>query len=48
MNGVPKNAATGFSHWIAYGTYDYHLKPMYWDTDASRDEFYFVDQCTGI
>ncbi|MBC5641393.1 sulfatase [Parabacteroides sp. BX2] len=40
----PKERRHGFSHWIAYGTYDYHLKPMYWDTDASRDEFYFVDQ----
>ena len=40
----PKERRHGFSHWIAYGTYDYHLKPMYWDTDASRDEYYFVDQ----
>lgn len=40
----PKERRHGFSHWIAYGTYDYHLKPMYWDTDASRNEFYFVDQ----
>ena len=40
----PKDRRHGFSHWIAYGTYDYHLKPMYWDTDAGREEFYFVDQ----
>ncbi|WP_304247452.1 sulfatase [Parabacteroides gordonii] len=40
----PQERRHGFSHWIAYGTYDYHLKPMYWDTDASRDEYYFVDQ----
>jgi arylsulfatase A-like enzyme len=40
----PKERRHGFSYWIAYGTYDYHLKPMYWDTDASRDEYYFVDQ----
>lgn len=26
----PKERRHGFSHWIAYGTYDYHLKPMYW------------------
>ncbi len=40
----PKERRHGFDHWIAYGTYDQHLKPMYWDTDAGRDEFYFVDQ----
>ena len=40
----PKERRHGFSHWIAYGTYDYHLKPMYWNTEASRDGFYFVDQ----
>lgn len=34
----------GFNHWYAYGTYDYHLKPMYWDTDASRDGFRFVEK----
>ena len=40
----PPERRHGFEYWTAYGTYDYHLKPMYWDTDASRDEFYFVDQ----
>lgn len=34
----------GFDHWIAYGTYDNHLRPMYWDTTAPRDSFYYVDQ----
>ena len=34
----------GFDQWIAYGTYDNHLKPMYWDTEASREDFYYVDQ----
>lgn len=34
----------GFDHWVAYGTYDNHLKPMYWNTTASRDSFYYVDQ----
>lgn len=34
----------GFDQWIAYGTYDYHLKPMYWNTDAPRDSFHYVDQ----
>ena len=33
----------GFSRWHAYGTYDDHLRPMYWDTDAPREGFRFVD-----
>ena len=40
----PKERRHGFDHWIAYGTYDYHLKPMYWSTDAAREDFYYVDQ----
>lgn len=40
----PKNRRHGFDHWTAYGTYDYHLKPMYWDTDAPRDSFYYVNK----
>lgn len=34
----------GFEMWTAYGTYDNHLKPMYWNTTASRENFYYVDQ----
>lgn len=34
----------GFDHWVAYGTYDNHLRPMYWDTTSPRDSFYYVDQ----
>ncbi len=34
----------GFSYWHAYGTYDDHLRPMYWDTHAKRDEYAFVNQ----
>lgn len=34
----------GFDYWVAYGTYDNHLKPMYWNTTAPRDSFYYVDQ----
>lgn len=34
----------GFNYWHAYGTYDYHLRPMYWDTDTPRDSFFYVDQ----
>ena len=32
----------GFDYWYAYGTYDVHNKPMYWDTKASRDSFHYV------
>ena len=34
----------GFNRWYAYGTYDRHLRPMYWETDAPRDGFRYVDQ----
>ncbi|QZE13402.1 sulfatase-like hydrolase/transferase [Halosquirtibacter laminarini] len=34
----------GFSYWHAYGTYDYHLNPMYWDTDSPRNGFKFYNE----
>lgn len=40
----PPERRHGFEHWIAYGTYDYHLKPMYWTATAPRDSFYYVNQ----
>ena len=40
----PVSRRHGFEYWIAYGTYDYHLRPMYWDTHAVRDSLYYVDQ----
>lgn len=40
----PRERRHGFDYWTAYGTYDYHLKPMYWDTDTPRESFYYVDQ----
>lgn len=40
----PKERRHGFDYWIAYGTYDDHLKPIYWNTEAGRNDFYFVDQ----
>lgn len=40
----PKERRHGFEYWIAYGTYDYHLKPVYWQADAGREDFYFVNQ----
>lgn len=40
----PPERRHGFDYWTAYGTYDYHLKPLYWGTDDGRDDFYYVDQ----
>ncbi|MBT3274116.1 MAG: sulfatase-like hydrolase/transferase, partial [Spirochaetales bacterium] len=34
----------GFKYWHSYGTYDDHLGPMYWDTNAGRQEFQYVDE----
>ncbi len=34
----------GFDFWYAYGTYDQHLRPMYWSTDAPRDGAVYVDE----
>jgi len=33
----PPNRRHGFDFWYAYGTYDYHLTPMYWATDSKRE-----------
>ena len=40
----PPERRHGFDFWHAYGTYDYHMRPMYWDTEAGRDGFQYVDQ----
>jgi arylsulfatase A-like enzyme len=40
----PPHRRHGFDYWYSYGTYDYHLKPMYWSGQADRDGFHFVDQ----
>lgn len=40
----PPSRRHGFDYWISYGTYDNHLHPMYWSTEAPRDSFYYVDQ----
>lgn len=40
----PPERRHGFAHWIAYGTYDNHLKPMYWKTTDNRDDFSYVNQ----
>ena len=40
----PPERRHGFDYWYAYDTYDRHMKPMYWSTNASRDGFHFVDK----
>lgn len=34
----------GFDYWYAYGTYNEHLKPLYWTTNAKREDFHYKDQ----
>ena len=34
----------GFDYWVAYGTYDFHLRPLYWSKHSKRSEFYYVNQ----
>lgn len=41
---TPPQKRHGFDYWYAYGTYDVHNRPMYWDTKASRDSFHYVDE----
>ncbi len=40
----PPERRHGFDFWYSYGTYDQHDRPMYWSTDARRNEFHYVDQ----
>ena len=40
----PPHRRHGFDYWVAYGTYDWHLKPMYWNSQAGREDFYYVNQ----
>jgi arylsulfatase A-like enzyme len=40
----PPERRHGFDFWYAYNTYDRHLRPMYWSTDATRENFRYVDQ----
>lgn len=41
---TPPAKRHGFDYWYAYGTYDVHNRPMYWDTKAPRDSFHYVDE----
>lgn len=40
----PPERRHGFDYWVAYGTYDNHLRPLYWNKDAQRQDFYYVNQ----
>lgn len=41
---TPFDKRHGFDYWYGYGTYDQHDRPMYWDNDAPRDSFHYVNQ----
>ena len=41
---TPPERRHGFDYWYAYGTYDVHNKPMYWDTKDTRDSFHYVNE----
>lgn len=41
---TPPDRRHGFSYWYGYNTYDFHMRPLYWDTNAGRQEFHYVDQ----
>ena len=40
----PPERRHGFDFWHAYGTYDRHMRPLYWDTQSGRNEFRYIDQ----
>jgi len=41
---TPQHRRHGFEFWYAYNTYDFHMRPLYWDTNADRNDFHYVDQ----
>lgn len=41
---TPPDRRHGFDFWYSYGTYDRHLTPIYWTTEAPRDGFHQVNQ----
>ena len=40
----PPERRHGFDYWYSYGTYDFHDRPLYWETQAPRNGFHYVDQ----
>lgn len=41
---TPPARRHGYDYWYAYGTYDDHARPMYWNTNDSRENFHYVDE----
>ena len=41
---TPPERRHGFDYWYAYNTFNRHLRPLYWDNDAGREAFHYVDQ----
>ena len=41
---TPPERRHGFDFWYAYGTYDQHMHPEYWTTNATRDQRTKVEQ----
>jgi arylsulfatase A-like enzyme len=41
---TPPARRHGYDYWYAYGTYDDHAKPLYWNTNDSRDSFHYVNE----
>ena len=40
----PPERRHGFDDWYAYGTYDQHMRPLYWEKKAARNGFHYVDK----
>ncbi len=41
---TPPKSRHRIDYWYGYNSYDEHLRPVYWDQGAARDDFRFVDQ----
>ncbi len=41
---TPPERRHGFDFWYAYNTYDYHMRPLYWATEAARNDFHYIDK----
>ena len=41
---TPPHRRHGIDEWYGYNTYDEHLRPLYWDNNAVREDYHFVDQ----
>jgi arylsulfatase A-like enzyme len=41
---TPPERRHSFDFWYAYGTYDQHMRPMYWENDTPREAAFYVDK----